>query len=188
MNTILLQRAQQNLEIAQRTAARRSGTRGKQARAEELKAEDDVRLAEERLQAKEVEDDWSIRASGMLQTALEQMSLVSSDYDPSKILQLESDPIEALAVRNLTGLGFSKSMMEGPYSALSGGWRSRCSLAVSLLVSSDILLLDEPSNFLVRYRLSSLALIYYIGFEGNHLARELSDLSRTETNIGSCVS
>lgn len=41
-------------------------------------------------------------------------------------------------------------MMESTYKSLSGGWRSRCSLAVSLLVKSDLLLLDEPSNFLVR--------------------------------------
>lgn len=39
-------------------------------------------------------------------------------------------------------------MIEGPYSSLSGGWRSRCSLASALLVKSQVLLLDEPNNFL----------------------------------------
>lgn len=39
--------------------------------------------------------------------------------------------------------------MDSQFTSLSGGWRSRCSLATSLLVKSDILLLDEPSNFLV---------------------------------------
>ena len=40
-------------------------------------------------------------------------------------------------------------MMKSPYAKLSGGWRSRCSLAVALLVQADVLLLDEPSNYLV---------------------------------------
>lgn len=57
--------------------------------------------------------------------------------------------MSAEAATILSGLGFSQSMIDGPYSALSGGWKSRCSLAGSLLIQSDVLLLDEPSNFLV---------------------------------------
>jgi ABC-type transporter Mla maintaining outer membrane lipid asymmetry ATPase subunit MlaF len=45
-------------------------------------------------------------------------------------------------------------MIEGPYSNLSGGWKSRCALASALLMGSDVLLLDEPSNFLVSLALS----------------------------------
>lgn len=61
---------------------------------------------------------------------------------------LDSATTEARAATILTGLGFTEEMMNGRYSALSGGWRSRCSLATSLLVQSDILLLDECTNFL----------------------------------------
>jgi ATPase subunit of ABC transporter with duplicated ATPase domains len=49
----------------------------------------------------------------------------------------------------LHGLGFTDAMIDGPYTTLSGGWRSRCRLALALLIQSDVLLLDEPSNFLV---------------------------------------
>lgn len=39
--------------------------------------------------------------------------------------------------------------MNTPFSDLSGGWQSRCRLATALLVQTDVLLLDEPSNFMV---------------------------------------
>lgn len=57
---------------------------------------------------------------------------------------------EAQARRILRGLGFSTKKIEGRYNKLSGGWRSRCRLATALLVQVDLLMLDEPSNFMVR--------------------------------------
>jgi len=57
----------------------------------------------------------------------------------------------------LLGLRFTKEMIEGPYSNLSGGWKSRCALASALLMGSDILLLDEPSNFLVSVEFSEIS-------------------------------
>jgi len=39
--------------------------------------------------------------------------------------------------------------MSSPFTSLSGGWRSRCRLATALLVQTDLLILDEPSNFMV---------------------------------------
>lgn len=67
-------------------------------------------------------------------------------------LQTEVAKMSAEAATILSGLGFSQSMIDGPFTALSGGWKSRCSLAGSLLIQSDVLLLDEPSNFLVSGR------------------------------------
>lgn len=64
--------------------------------------------------------------------------------------QLEASKMAAEAAVILAGLGFTPEMQAKPFTSLSGGWRSRCLLATSLLVKSDVLLLDEPSNFLVR--------------------------------------
>lgn len=55
---------------------------------------------------------------------------------------------EAKARSVLLGIGFSAERIESPISQLSGGWKTRCSLACALCQSTDLLLLDEPTNFL----------------------------------------
>ncbi|GAW26715.1 putative ABC transporter [Rosellinia necatrix] len=68
-------------------------------------------------------------------------------------LQLSIEPsrmaeVESRAKRLLTGLGFTEATMLKAVSSLSGGWRMRTSLASALLQDTDILILDEPTNFL----------------------------------------
>lgn len=48
----------------------------------------------------------------------------------------------------LTGLGFKQEVFNMPVKKLSGGQRSKLSLAKLLLSGSDIILLDEPTNHL----------------------------------------
>jgi len=48
----------------------------------------------------------------------------------------------------LTKLGFNEAHRTCPIDALSGGWRNRASLAKILLEKPDILLFDEPTNYL----------------------------------------
>lgn len=48
----------------------------------------------------------------------------------------------------LTKLGFSQGHRTCPIDALSGGWRNRASLAKVLLEKPDVLLFDEPTNYL----------------------------------------
>ncbi|GAA6058948.1 hypothetical protein JCM10212_002900 [Sporobolomyces blumeae] len=134
-----LEDRQQELVQAQLIASRRSGTRGKAAREAEIKAEEYVREAEDRLHA--------VGSSEPDSTALATATDMLNDSQATLDL-LESSSTEGRAASILAGLGFSSEMMSGRYSALSGGWRSRCSLATSLLVQSDILLLDECTNFL----------------------------------------
>ncbi|SGY73775.1 BQ5605_C005g03318 [Microbotryum silenes-dioicae] len=136
---IKLSRRRIELVEARSIALRRSGTRGKEAREQEILAEQRVREAEERVeQVGSVETDPEIlaKATEMLLDAQNKVDL------------LEASTTTARAGSILTGLGFSLEMQQGPYSTLSGDWRSRCALATSLLVNCDVLLLDEVSNFL----------------------------------------
>lgn len=68
-------------------------------------------------------------------------------------LQIQLDPtlvaeVETRARKILTGLGFSETYMQKPVNDLSGGWHMRTALACALLQDTDILILDEPTNFL----------------------------------------
>ncbi|EKV18897.1 ABC ATPase, putative [Penicillium digitatum] len=56
--------------------------------------------------------------------------------------------MEQHARRILLGLGFKEDGFERKLSTLSGGWRMRCVLAIILVQDPDIMILDEPTNFL----------------------------------------
>lgn len=56
--------------------------------------------------------------------------------------------VERRAKKILVGLGFLEAYFGKAVSNLSGGWRMRTALAAALLQEADILILDEPTNFL----------------------------------------
>jgi len=48
----------------------------------------------------------------------------------------------------LSGLGFKEREFNDPFQSFSGGWQMRAELARTLIARPDILMLDEPSNYL----------------------------------------
>lgn len=69
------------------------------------------------------------------------------------VLQIKFEALGGYNLRNkaesaLTGLGFSKKDFSRNFSEFSGGWQMRAALARVLIADADILLLDEPSNYL----------------------------------------
>ena len=66
--------------------------------------------------------------------------LVESVYN----IDLETSKIKKI----LNGLGFSDDMMVRPFNHFSGGWKMRISLAKTLYLDPDVLLMDEPTNHL----------------------------------------
>jgi len=137
-------RLQQELFLKDKDARLRSGARGLQAR-KALK-EMEKRVHEFKTTQFEQQDD-EITADTLVRETSEAADMLAD-------LQLQVEPswmahVESRAKQILTGLGFTDTTIQEPVSSLSGGWRMRASLAVALLQdNTDILILDEPTNFL----------------------------------------
>ncbi len=77
------------------------------------------------------------------QEAIDMLAELQIQVEPSRMAEIESR-----AKKILTGLGFSDAYMSKPVASLSGGWRMRTALATALLSETDMLILDEPTNYL----------------------------------------
>lgn len=66
----------------------------------------------------------------------------------TRLADIDAHTAEARAAKILSGLGFDHDAQQRPCSSYSGGWRTRVSLAGTLFANPDLLLLDEPSNYL----------------------------------------
>jgi ATPase subunit of ABC transporter with duplicated ATPase domains len=144
LRKIKYDRAQYELFTADKIARLRSGARGFDARKFLLvqeKATEDARVQLEALDLGPNQESNS--AADDAQTALEMQSALQSELD---VLPVRD--IEAKARSVLAGLGFTDTRLGSKVSTLSGGWRMRCQLAAALLQTADVLILDEPTNFL----------------------------------------
>jgi ATPase subunit of ABC transporter with duplicated ATPase domains len=144
LRKIKYDRAQDELFTADKIARLRSGARGFDARKFLLvqeKATEDARVQLEALDLSPNQEGNS--AADDAQTALEMQTALQAELD---VLPVRD--IEAKARGVLSGLGFTDTRLQRKVSTLSGGWRMRCQLAAALLQTADVLILDEPTNFL----------------------------------------
>ena len=89
--------------------------------------------AEMQVLESDLEDPAKMRRYGELQTKFEHLG----GYD-----------LETRVKVALGGLGFSTDEFAKPFKSFSGGWRMRAELSRVLASKPDLLLLDEPSNYL----------------------------------------
>ncbi|POR38000.1 ABC transporter F family member 3 [Tolypocladium paradoxum] len=142
LRTLKHERLQKRLFRLDKDARLRSGTRGMHARKalvafEKVVAESDALLAQSN---DEISAD-SLQAE--TQEAADMLAELQLQVEPSRIAEMESKAKNILA-----GLGFTEDRMAKPIASMSGGWHMRASLAVALLQEADIMVLDEPTNFL----------------------------------------
>ena len=81
---------------------------------------------------------------------LQQRNRLLAEYGElqTKFEHLGGYDIETRVKIALGGLGFTTEEFEKPFKSFSGGWRMRAELSRVLASKPDLLLLDEPSNYL----------------------------------------
>ncbi|KAL3470279.1 armadillo-type protein [Aspergillus californicus] len=65
-----------------------------------------------------------------------------------KLIEVGLEPKQAEVEAKLEEFGFLREQLEGPITALSGGWKMKLALCRAVFEAPDILLLDEPTNHL----------------------------------------
>jgi len=136
------ERMQKRLFVLDKDARLRSGARGLQARKALSEFEKQV-AASVALQDQPEDEIPAQVLQTETQEAVDLLAELQIQVEPSRLADIESR-----AKKILAGLGFTDAYLTKAASSLSGGWRMRKALATALLQETDILILDEPTNFL----------------------------------------
>ncbi|ASS67775.1 MULTISPECIES: ABC-F family ATP-binding cassette domain-containing protein [unclassified Paenibacillus] len=94
-----------------------------------------------------------------LQEVAEKLGTVTDDGEMDRLLSRQAELFEQMEHLDgwnvsveintvLTKLGFNDRSRHQPVDELSGGWRNRAALAKLLVEQPDVVLLDEPTNYL----------------------------------------
>ena len=77
------------------------------------------------------------------------MNVVDYIMSDEKVIELNISREQV--IEQLVSVGFIDSMIKGPVTSLSGGWRMKLSLSKAMVLKPDMLLLDEPTNHLDEF-------------------------------------
>lgn len=96
-----------------------------------------------------LEEEEGISVSSKAIISVYEQLAYQSNYNESVIhyLMTKTEYKEAVVRSILHKMGFTQSELNKQYNVLSGGERTRVSLALVMLRPSNILILDEPTNF-----------------------------------------
>lgn len=119
------------------------------------------KLIEEEKILKEIEE--TIEKGAVSKELLERQQLVRESFERDGGLYFRS-----LSKSALLGLGFSEEEIHRPIHTLSGGQRSKISLACLLISGANFLLLDEPTNHLDIHAVEWLE-DYLKNFKGGYI-------------------
>ncbi|KAH0017884.1 ABC transporter ATP-binding protein uup-1, partial [Aureobasidium melanogenum] len=109
--------------------------------------QEELTAALKRLDQLDISSDVRVEEASTVKEETQSAMDMLTDMQAS-LLAMDALGAEAKARSVLLGIGFSAERIESPISQLSGGWKTRCSLACALCQPTDFLLLDEPTNFL----------------------------------------
>ena len=117
--------------------------RGRTLREEAETAYSGILLLIARMEELGRELEKSAGENSRTKSLLEEYHSLQEEIENSGFYRRESE-----IARIFSGLGFSPQDMEREAGEFSGGWQMRIALAKVLLESPDIMLLDEPTNYL----------------------------------------
>lgn len=120
-------------------------------------------LDEMAAQIHQLETDLPSLTDDAQERALNRLGTLQHDFE-----HLGGYDLQSRAEAALSALGFSEEEFARPFKSFSGGWQMRAELARVLIAKPDLLLLDEPSNYLDLPAIEWLGR-YLRSFEGTML-------------------